>query len=73
MKTSTQTIGAWAGVLFSSIGFGMLTTAVGARHKSPQMWASGAGIDLATWCGLGGILLTGGIGLVIMVRWPQRK
>lgn len=73
MKTPTRTIGAWAGVLFFSTGSGMLITAFGARHKSAQMWASSAGVDLATWCGLGGILLTGGICLIIVVRWPQRK
>jgi hypothetical protein len=72
-KSLTLRIGAWAGVLFFSVGLGMLLTAVGTRHMSPRQWALAAGIDLPTWCALGGILLAGGICLVILVRRPPRK
>jgi hypothetical protein len=73
MKIATRAIGAWAGVLFSSTGLGMLIAAIGTRHMSPQAWASAAAVDLATWCALGGILLAAGICLITIVRWPRRK
>lgn len=66
-------IGAWGGVVLAPLGVGMLHAATGGRSKTSQQWAREAGVDLWTWCALGTIFLVGGLSLIAIVRWFDRK
>ncbi len=72
MNELTKKIGAWAAVVFVGLGFGMLLAPF-RRHQTLHEWAMKAGVDLATWCQLGVVLLVGGICLLVIVRLPDRK
>lgn len=75
MRDRTTKIGAWAGVVLLSTGFGMLLKAIGHRHRhqTPQQWANEAGVDLWMWLSLAGVFLAGGVVLIVILRWPARK
>jgi hypothetical protein len=75
MRDRTTKIGAWAGVVLLSTGFGMLLQATfhRPRHLSPQQWAAEVGVDLWMWLSLTGVFLAGGVVLIVILRWPGRK
>lgn len=51
----------------------MLFTATGGRSRTSQQWANEAGVDLWTLCALGVIFLAGGLALLAIIRWYDRK
>ncbi|PXA82887.1 hypothetical protein DMC25_19090 [Caulobacter sp. D4A] len=73
MEDLTPKIGFWIGSIFFGTGLGMLIFAAGDRGQTSRQWAMEAGVDLGVWLTLGGIFLIGGMVLIAICRWPERK
>lgn len=68
-----RNLGAIGAIILTPTGLGMLFTATGGRSRTSQQWANEAGVDLWTWCALGVIFLAGGLALLAIIRWYDRK
>jgi hypothetical protein len=73
MRDPMRNLGAWGAIILAPVGAGMLFTALGRKGQTSRQWANEAGVDLATWCALGAIFLIGGVALLAIIRWSDRR